>query len=590
MSETYTKDCEADQRINGGQRAAQTFSPLESHLLRFVDLRISRWGYYSSVMLEIYNCGPDGLPTGDPISTRTPSPWYTKGGKWFQVQRFPVEPVNLYQGGIYAIELYPTPGDPPIPCFWNYDAGDATYPRGERLFSNDDGLTWAKYPNDDYNFAEFGDPPSPVELPQAPMKNFMITMWEQIRLYDGYRIWLATNVPAHLWLYATTLEPVVHRKTVPVRGLPGPFGGYWCYGVWYPNEQNEDGDTLYHTIDVTEWEEREIRWLIVGGTVDDARSPSIGPIVKKFNAFPPTPQGFHSTPPYHCYISDQQQWVNCDRATEGRFIDLLPSNAVCAFLHFKNIGSRFYVGLRPTGSTFNESNNMNGDSHLWAFVKLDDNNSFDILVQNTFNVSCDLVGYATPESVVMFDEPLDRTAPAGDAWQTVDLALDCPDALGIFCQFSRNIDVNSYGLRPYGSTDNRLGATLAHWYLIGCSNDQKIEYYPDEKPGRVAKLHIIGYVKKSASFNINAPDKSLTIADSYQLVNSFPLTSLAFLEAYCPPVTAKIACRGWGQTSDIYMNPSYRRCFVVAPIYPEVKFEYKVENLNSDLFLFGVGT
>ncbi|MBA7573112.1 hypothetical protein ES708_14907 [subsurface metagenome] len=70
-----------------------------------------------------------------------------------------------------------------------------------------------------------------------------------------------------------------------VRGRSLPWGAYWCFVAWDSIEQQEAGDTLIHTFEVSPWEYCQIKWLSFRGTVAGELSPSAGPLIKKHYAY-----------------------------------------------------------------------------------------------------------------------------------------------------------------------------------------------------------------------------------------------------------------------------------------------------------------
>lgn len=421
------------------------------------------------------------------------------------------------------------------------------------------------------------------------MNNWFITDYEQIQLYDGFRIEFTTNTPCHLFCYWTNKKPWVHRSAGDKRGLLLMFYQYFCFVAWTKIDQNEAGDTLFHSFTLSSWPYCETRWFVFSGEVNSIKSPSIGPIIQKHNKQPLITPSFSSTPPYKCYVGASQAWYNVDRCTEGLIKDLLPSNANVAFLHFVGASGYTNFGLKPTGSPPLTEGGVGANNHFWAFVALDNNKTFDALLHINLYQAIYIIGYGLDTSVTMFSTPLDVTPPLGDAWQVLDLSTYCPNATAILLEFSRNIDIYSYGIRPHGSTDNRIKNLGHSWYIVGCDSNQKIDVYPGQKDGRVSKVYVVGYIFNSSRFYTNSPDKSISTVGSYTPVTIAPLNSLSFMEAYTTTPISKIACRPVGSAEDIYKTPHGYRGFIIGSLDPSGRFEYKIENLSSKLYLFGTG-
>lgn len=113
--------------------------------------------------------------------------------------------------------------------------------------------------------------------------------WKQTITADGFKIEAKTNTPAHLWLYWTLSPPWTHKIPVLRRGLNVREDIYICFDAWHKVEQEEAGDTEYHTFFVEPWPVCETRWFILQGTIDGLPSPSTTSIYKKHRFMPPIP-------------------------------------------------------------------------------------------------------------------------------------------------------------------------------------------------------------------------------------------------------------------------------------------------------------
>jgi len=240
-----------------------------------------RWGDPPSVLTEIYNTNLSSEPTGPALSQSVGLIYPVKAITYWGRHRFWMTFVTLHAGTIYAIVSRPTPSDAPIPHFWKYDKDNSYYPRGNRLFSLDDGATWTSYPDSDHIFAEFGNPPLPSPDPPPPINNFAPLNIIQTLTPDGVIITLSTNVPCHLTCYWTDKHPLKHKTSRTDRGLPTLTAIYYCFVAWQTLEQSELGDTMYHTFVFSPWPVCETRWFTFKGNVADIESPSIGPIFTK---------------------------------------------------------------------------------------------------------------------------------------------------------------------------------------------------------------------------------------------------------------------------------------------------------------------
>lgn len=170
-----------------------------------------------------------------------------------------------------------------------YDQGDADYAYGHMLHSNDGGLTWTHYYNDDISFVITGDPPDPTEIippePEPgqppldiPYMNWAILDYSYQLVPGGFQISLVTTMPCHLYMYWTTFNPWVHPQPGLRRGLVTLTDYRMCFTTYHKNEQEEFGDTIYHTFTKLDWPVCQTRWFVFRGTVDGTWSNSESPI------------------------------------------------------------------------------------------------------------------------------------------------------------------------------------------------------------------------------------------------------------------------------------------------------------------------
>jgi len=123
-----------------------------------------------------------------------------------------------------------------------------------------------------------------------------------------------TNNPCHLTSYYTAIKPVRHKTTRIVRGLPAPWGAYWCFVAWKSVEQQEAGDTWSHTFDIPAWSYCQTNWFTFRGTISGVLSPSNTPIIQHHHP------GVHTIATY--YVS-QKAYYRCFRSANPGDPDLV---------------------------------------------------------------------------------------------------------------------------------------------------------------------------------------------------------------------------------------------------------------------------
>lgn len=113
------------------------------------------------------------------------------------------------------------------------------------------------------------------------MSNWSVLSITQTPGVTDELIVITTNNPCHLTLYWSLNHPLRHKYTRYIRGLATPWGAYFCFTAVTAVEQQEPGDTLIHTFDVTGWPECETRYFVFKGTFGGVTSPSISAIYQK---------------------------------------------------------------------------------------------------------------------------------------------------------------------------------------------------------------------------------------------------------------------------------------------------------------------
>lgn len=278
MSETYTVGGDTLSELKDPNYIGQTFRPVETHTLEYIDLQVRVTNAKTNIPIRVYHAGIDHKPAGPILSAGSiPAPSADLIGKTTRL-RAKMSPYSLVKRQYYALVAWSRPFPSFMPHYLLYDKDDATYPRGMRISSPDHGATWTAHFNDDLIFTEFGNPPLPTPEPPPPIENFATMNVNYPHFATATKIMLATSVPCHLSCYYTDKKPLKHHTSRIVRGLPVPWATYFCFVAWTAVEQNEPGDTLYHTFDITPWQYCQTKWLTFRGTVDEVISPSVGPI------------------------------------------------------------------------------------------------------------------------------------------------------------------------------------------------------------------------------------------------------------------------------------------------------------------------
>ena len=289
MSEGYTIGGDASIKIEEDIRCFQTFTPTYTHTIAYLDLDCSLCAFYRRPTILITTTDEEGKPT-DYIVTTGRTSWLAKYPTDELVRvRFNLDWATVHEGVLYAIVIYfPRPGTGQY-IWWQYDTAGATYDGGMRGESMDRGETWTLFPDSDFMFFEFGKEPAPLPSPDPPVGNFSILDLQQEVTATGIKITVTTNVPCHLYCYWTATEPEKHLIPILTRGIELHTQLKMCFVNWHENEQEEAGDTLFHTFTKEPWAHCETRWLTFRAKVMENWVKSVGPIFKKHRVAPEEP-------------------------------------------------------------------------------------------------------------------------------------------------------------------------------------------------------------------------------------------------------------------------------------------------------------
>lgn len=279
--ESYLINDDSVVEIKRNDWSAQTFTPVKDHDFNFLQTKLYASASLRSCFIELQET-TGGEPNGNILHQWHPQLIYMSQYSPGEIyQNWTWDAVPLKAGVKYAIVIRNDNMRWADKVYWRYDAGDATYPRGERLFSNDEGATWTHYPNDCLMFCAWGDPPAPKPPPPPPKDHFAILSVEQEDTGAGIKFLVATNVPCHLYMLWTDQNPEKHTTPIIRRGALWKNAIRFCFVNWNINEQEEEGYTLYHTFTKEPWAVCETRWFTFRAKIEDKWTTSVGPIFKK---------------------------------------------------------------------------------------------------------------------------------------------------------------------------------------------------------------------------------------------------------------------------------------------------------------------
>ncbi len=91
---------------------------------------------------------------------------------------------------------------------------------------------------------------------------------------DGWTITVTSNIPCHLFMRYSTVEPQIHDIPRYIRGIFLHGDRYFCFVAFHDNEQEEAGDTVVHTFIKRPWPICERRYFYFWGSVGRQTSVS----------------------------------------------------------------------------------------------------------------------------------------------------------------------------------------------------------------------------------------------------------------------------------------------------------------------------
>lgn len=582
-----------DASLNYGRHhwLAQTFTITAEHVLwrHLVKSFTTIGGRFYHYALRNTDAG--GKPTGADIVHTTLSPTgedFYSPGKW---RRFDFDEFPQLAAGTYAIILSVPDSPDTVSYKARADETAPTYALGKCWKSTDSGVTWLEVPNTDLMFQVWGWEPPPLPPPAPVVSNWAPLELDKLHLLEAMKIIVTTDIPVHLFMRWTDKEPLTHPTELIRRGISLPYATRWCFVAFHENEQEEAGDTYVHTFVKENWPICQTRWFYFIGTKQAEEQPSASPIFHYHRAEPPTPtQWFYSYPHQELVVPADHAWQELVIPPFNRpLTDILPVNTVGLFLHIHNTGGWERMGFRPKSSIWNIYWQWEGGSHHWAFAACDSDLKTEAWVDDSTDQKIWLEGYVLEGGAVFFINPVKKTPLVFNAWQDIDLAALCPDAIGILAECYSTVGGWTWGIRKKGSSDSRDRGSGHTWPIIGCDATQQIQYYTGAIAGNPMELYIWGYIPAHALFNTNAPDITPALFGSYETVQLAPPARLAFIEVHAQIANINYDLRPAGKHWQTYDLLTSQHGWAVVGVDTFNHLQAKIENNNLAIYLIGYG-
>jgi hypothetical protein len=209
-------------------------------------------------------------------------------------------------------------------------------------------------------------------------------------------------------------------------------------------------------------------------------------------------------------------------ATGGAWADIdlsgyIPSgaNGIVGLFNHSDANAVGY-GFRSKGSGDDRRARASGRILAGVIVGCDANRFIECNSNSSVTQTLYVFGYTKAPDVVIGTDGVPLTPSVG-SWQTVDLSVQCPGAIGIILEvYNSATGFNTFGARMNGSGDNRTSGTYGHNthdIVIGCDASQLIQLF---RGATSIEFYIRGYITANAVFNQNAVEYVPTVLDTWQ--------------------------------------------------------------------------
>lgn len=558
-----------DSQVNYGKHRwlAQTFTLDDLHVIWRCRFKVWTSAGGKFYHFAIRNTDAAGKPVGGDICHVTSSPtgeYFYSPGKWhrFDFMTFP----NLPAGTYALIASVPDSVD------WEYyklrcDATAPSYTDGKAWLSHNDGIDWEEIPGTDFMFEIWGWQPPPVEKPPPVISNWAPLNETQEETPDGFIIRVTTDIPVHLFMRWTNVEPVKHAEKLIRRGIALPYATRFCFVAWEENEQLEPGDTLQHTFLKPNWQICETRWFYFIGTKQAEESPSASAIFKKHRKEPPEDtlmKTFSSIEPQLFTAPGSNAWQTIDATP---WVHPLATGLIIHINH-RDPGEENWCGLQPHGGSGFSASAMRRNKQTWGLVGLDSEKKFDAYSGNAPWMDFWVMGY-TNRNVIWLTEPLDCLPPADDTWHTLDFSITHPNAIAAIFSIGPAVDrYPGYGLRKFGSIDNRTQVSGHNWAIIGLDAMGRCEARFNSWPAYPGHCHLIGYFQAGIKTHTNGiliPDPPFNTWTQRSVKSLSAQPTLSIIEYDSPNITVLGGMRKANSFRDLTRYPSTKAWGFIHP-------------------------
>lgn len=338
---------------------------------------------------------------------------------------------------------------------------------------------------------------------------------------DGVRIVVETDVKVSLHLRLTEQQPWIHKQPRFRRGLWLNDDVRFCFTVYTDYEQYEQWESTTHTFWMENWPVCTTKWLYFWGTVAGQACVSTSPIFKYHNdGVSPIPgvdkmYSINSVTPQKILGLGIGTWQTYSLAghvsPDATGVVLVAVNS--------DAGQQRSFGVRPKGATGFSNGSLRLESMTGAFVKLDANLEFEMLVGINTVVYVYIMGFTGP-NFVWLDTPVDLHPAVDGVWKDLVTSQYAPGAQAVLLSCGAGAALAAgFKIRVNGSIDNRW---CGNWHTYPCIGvDSNGVFQEWLSPEAVTRGHtdLIGYVTSNFEKHVDAKDVSPLNADVWEAVD-----------------------------------------------------------------------
>lgn len=288
-------------------------------------------------------------------------------------------------------------------------------------------------------------------------------------------------------------------------------------------------------------------------------------------------------------------WVDVDVSA------YVPVGATGVVIRVKNNSSIDWhtVGFRNNGSTDDLPPGPYGyPSRLdWYCVGIDSNRILELYTNSTTEIDIHLVGYfASNTTAKFFVNCIVKTPATTLAWVDVNIAGDTGTDTAIAAIGYVGASNYSYGVRNNGSTDGRVVSDGYRYYrggfVVGVDVNEIFEVWVGNTAITAMSVRLQGYIISTATFYVNAIDKSLSSTGVWLDLPALPSGATSgFFEVYHTlyDIQYFYGLRKNGDTTEIY-GSLYRRSLSIVECDSNLLIEGKISSTAVEFFLVGYST